>query len=195
MDNAKMRSICHQWGIDDVNIFASATLQRPYNPNKAVHLTGTLTAEDIYRMQMVTKDRVSKFLSDTSKIPKELIFVGRTLNLIRSNNKHFGSPVNRVNIMVMWAIRGLGKSGAVWADGRDSTSMLQTWFISPLHMLQFRIHLAAISTAFYFSKLMEWVQKIMGWQRITFEDQLDKQMIQGLRDKFGIVVNESNFMA
>lgn len=46
-------------------------------------------------------------LGDASKFPDELIFLGRNMNLVRSINKRLGSVINRVNVMVKFAVKGL----------------------------------------------------------------------------------------
>ncbi len=69
-----MQALCSSWGIEDLNMFASATLQRPFNRAKAVHLAHeNMSLKDIYDMQMRGKERIKQFLSDTEKIPKELV--------------------------------------------------------------------------------------------------------------------------
>lgn len=45
-------------------------------------------------------------MQDTTKFPDELIFIGRNMNLVRSLNKKLGSPVNRVNVMAKYAVKG-----------------------------------------------------------------------------------------
>lgn len=47
-------------------------------------------------------------MSDMNKFPKELMFVGRNMNLVRSLNKRIGSVINRINIMAKYAVIGLG---------------------------------------------------------------------------------------
>lgn len=56
---------------------------------------------------MKFKEDFRKMLGDTSKFPDELIFIGRNMNLVRSINKRCGSPVNRINIMAKYSVKGL----------------------------------------------------------------------------------------
>jgi len=46
-------------------------------------------------------------LGDTTKFPEELVFIGRNMNLVRSINKKMGSVINRINVMVKYAVQGL----------------------------------------------------------------------------------------
>ncbi|RIA79080.1 ABC1 family-domain-containing protein [Glomus cerebriforme] len=38
MDNDMIHQICHEWGINDPEMFASATLMKPYRPKTALHI-------------------------------------------------------------------------------------------------------------------------------------------------------------
>lgn len=58
-----------------------------------------VSMDELYELQMRAKSKIKEMLSDTASIPRELLFVGRNMNLIRSNNKYLGSPVDRVCIL------------------------------------------------------------------------------------------------
>ena len=53
------------------------------------------------------KDRVREFLSNTEVLPRELLFIGRNMNIVRATNKLLGSPVNRIKVMADWAVRAI----------------------------------------------------------------------------------------
>ncbi|KAJ3198924.1 hypothetical protein HDU82_000867, partial [Entophlyctis luteolus] len=109
-DVEMVETIAKKWGIGDVQLFAIGTLQKPWSKkaglNGPVNLSrdvlhmddvkrdanGKLTPEQSAAMQEKMKERVKKYLENTDVIPRELIFVGRSLNIIRSNNKIYGSP-------------------------------------------------------------------------------------------------------
>lgn len=201
-----MESITRNWGIEDVNIFASATLQRPYSPNKAVHLGHQIISNaDVYRMQMVAKERVRKFLSDTEKIPKELIFVGRNLNLVRGNNKFLGSPVNRVNIMVKWAVKSEGSDWSFWDDKKSEKEVgsatklithLKQVVYPRMNFWVFRIQLAILSLSFHITRTIQRIGEfITGTRWAGFEDVMDQKMTDALKQKMGIVVSPESFSA
>jgi aarF domain-containing kinase len=208
LDLPQMERICHDWGIQDMSIFASATLQRPFNPRKAIHITSAqrVSMEDLYHLQVHNKERIKKFLSDTEKIPLELIFVGRTLNLVRSNNKYFGSPVNRINLMAEWAVQGLGSDWSYWARNSDGQQRAELQRGSLLQMLRdsiyprmnywwFRMNLMWISVGFHLNRTVQWVGEWLTGKRMKgFEDRMDSQMIQAMRN-MGIVVNSDSFEA
>src|SRR5579871_6864976 len=116
MDTDTINKICYEWGINDPEMFASATLMKPYKPKTALHIASNtkISLQDAYKMQMAIKERLRKFLANTELIPRELIFVGRNMNIVRSLNRELGSPVNRINIMGHWAVNGLGSDWSNW---------------------------------------------------------------------------------
>jgi aarF domain-containing kinase len=197
MDNMELRSITADWGIEDVTLFASATLQRPYDPQKAVHLSSeTITLRDVYKMQMMSKDRLRQFLSDTDKIPRELIMIGRNMNLVRSNNKEFGSPVNRINIMALWAVRGLGSDWSSWDNGgaasadRGLFTAARESIYPRFNYWLFRCRLFALSLTFYMTRLVQQIKEMAtGSRGRGFEDVLDAQMAAAIKDKIGIDIH------
>ena len=102
MDEGELTRICKAWGVADSEFFASLQLLKPYTPKRGgVHLNST-TREDVLKFQVEAFDRVKALLGDSERVPRELILLGRNLNIVRANNKGMGSPVNRVNIMAKW---------------------------------------------------------------------------------------------
>jgi ribosomal protein S18 len=70
----KLQEISSSWGIPDVSIFASLTLQKRFmSKNEKIiprTATGKLTKEEIYERQIMVKKRIQEFLGDTEIIPK-----------------------------------------------------------------------------------------------------------------------------
>jgi len=52
------------------------------------------------------KDDFRRVMAEVKLFPKELLFVNRNMNLVRSVNKKCGSLVNRVNVMARFAAEG-----------------------------------------------------------------------------------------
>jgi aarF domain-containing kinase len=182
-----LNQICSEWGIHDVNMFASATLQKPYNPNKVLHLNEKISAQDVYEMQLNAKDRLKKFLADTEKIPLELIFLGRTLNLLRSNNKFLGSPVNRINIMANWAAKGLGTPDL---KNKGFISRLRGSFEPNVQYFVFNGQLLLLSMGFYFNRILQLIRQWWTHKREGgFEDVLDKQFAASIEQQLGTKIN------
>ncbi|KAK9766700.1 hypothetical protein K7432_004037 [Basidiobolus ranarum] len=208
MDTKTLEGICQGWGIQDVNMFASATLLRPYNGKQAVHITSKPTTQDVYEMQIQLKQRAKQFLSNTELIPRELIFIGRNMNIVRSNNKVLGSPVNRINMMAQWAVKGLGSDWSQWygEDGlmRDpNASTFRIWYKQLVTAIRggvsywtFQIALFAISTTYYASQLWRSANKLLfGKDTGSFEDMLDNQVRNVLSNELGVVLDENAFDA
>jgi aarF domain-containing kinase len=68
LDIKTMTKICTDWGIHDPNMFASITLQRPFSPNKAVHVQN-IDVKDMYELQNEMKERIKHFLQYQSLFP------------------------------------------------------------------------------------------------------------------------------
>ena len=113
-DNSTIGEITKSWGINNPDIFASATLMRPYTggDNSTSNslrrpLSGKEQQEQAYEMHQKMRKGIKSMLSDETKWPKELIFIGRNLRIVQGNNQFLGSPVNRIKITGNWASRSL----------------------------------------------------------------------------------------
>lgn len=113
-DNRTIGEITKSWGINNPDIFASATLMRPYtggdnstSDSLKRPLTGKEQQERAYEMHQKMRKGIKGILSDETKWPKELIFIGRNLRIVQGNNQFLGSPVNRIKITGNWASRSL----------------------------------------------------------------------------------------
>ncbi|KAJ3293632.1 hypothetical protein HDU79_000126 [Rhizoclosmatium sp. JEL0117] len=121
-DIEKVEAVVNKWGIRDVQLIAMAILQRPWSKSTGLEtknilqdvlqapperdpITGKLSQEQKLDVQRKMKERLQQYLTNSDSIPRELIFIGRNLNIIRSNNKLYGSPVNRINLMGAYAIK------------------------------------------------------------------------------------------
>ncbi|KIW03368.1 uncharacterized protein PV09_05576 [Verruconis gallopava] len=113
-DNATIKEIVNSWGVNNPDIFASATLLRPYEGGDGSttaelrkDLVGKTDRERAYEMQMKMRAGIKQILGDETKWPRELIFIGRNLRIVQGNNQFLGSPVNRIKITGLWASRAL----------------------------------------------------------------------------------------
>ena len=113
-DNSTLQKIIESWGMRNADIFASATLMRPYtggdNSTSAEIRKGLKGKEQIdraFEAQQKMKHGIKEILADEKKWPQELIFIGRNLRIVQGNNQYLGSPVNRIRITGEWASRSL----------------------------------------------------------------------------------------
>eukprot|EP01064_Diplonema_japonicum_P032497 TRINITY_DN6122_c1_g4_i1.p1 TRINITY_DN6122_c1_g4~~TRINITY_DN6122_c1_g4_i1.p1 ORF type:complete len:517 (+),score=51.25 TRINITY_DN6122_c1_g4_i1:53-1603(+) len=109
-DGKSLKEVCDIWGITDADFFASMTQMRPYKSSKGssqVDKSVKLSSEDMAKIHLKIKEKLSSILRDTAAFPRELLFVGRALNYLRSHNWCHGSIVNRVKILGVSAADGL----------------------------------------------------------------------------------------
>ncbi|KAI9208141.1 ABC1 family-domain-containing protein [Polychytrium aggregatum] len=200
--------IATSWGIHDAQMFASATLQRPWKPGQMLHVEQKTSVNNLFQSQLEAKKRVKHFLSNTEKVPKELIFVGRNLNIIRSNNKALGSPVNRISIMANWAVKSLGNNWSVWTSNStlkpgDSPRGALARSLQLPGVVQARINYWRFQSMLFFMSLgffaARVVQNISWWvfgiRSSGFEDLIDSQFKSAMKDQFGIELDPAVFDA
>mmetsp|Transcript_66782 Transcript_66782/g.157270 ORF Transcript_66782/g.157270 Transcript_66782/m.157270 type:complete len:585 (+) Transcript_66782:37-1791(+) len=139
--------ICRSWGIvdhDAMELFASLTQfrrvrlglrgfdaaaslfgnqpKKQKKPDLVPHMPQKLSAKALAEAQTKLKARVKQILGDTAAFPRELIFVARSLNMIRSANFALGSAVNRVAILAECAA-----AGAALNDGSLASRRVAVW--------------------------------------------------------------------
>jgi hypothetical protein len=67
----KLTEISSSWGIPDVSIFASLTLQKRWSKGEPVRKKiAELTKDELYERQIAVKKRLQEFLGNTEIIPK-----------------------------------------------------------------------------------------------------------------------------
>lgn len=175
-DQETMIDITKQWGVKASELFASATLLRPYEGEETKRflreLEGKSQDERHYIMQQRMKNTMRDFLSDEDKWPKELIFIGRNMRIVQGNNQYLGSPVNRIRMMGEWASKGLYTDPDLPLGQR----LLNAW-----RHLVFKVVMAATDVAFYFFK----IRQTVGWGG-GMEDEVDKRMRDIMGQDFGV---------
>ncbi|KAK6383314.1 hypothetical protein LTR65_010299 [Meristemomyces frigidus] len=153
-DNATIARITRdEWGINAPDIFASATLMRPYEGGDGKTLADIRAMsqkeqkERQFEMQQKMRQGIKDILANQDKFPQELIFIGRNLRIVQGNNQFLGSPVNRVKITGTWASRALAESA--------EASWRVRWREYGRHLL-FRLVLTGTDVVFYWSKVRQW---------------------------------------
>lgn len=152
-DNASIRAIVSSWGVNNPDVFASATLMRPYQGGDNSTLEalraeakGKDQAERAFELQSKGRDAIKSILGDEDKWPRELIFIGRNLRIVQGNNQFLGSPVNRVKITALWASRALAESKEL--SGRERWA---NW----IRHLRFRVVLLVSDVVFLWSRVRQ----------------------------------------
>lgn len=184
-DNKTLGDIVQGWGINNADIFASATLMRPYTGGDNTvsgeikkGLTGKEQAERAFEMQQKMRKGIKSILGDEKKWPQELIFIGRNLRIVQGNNQFLGSPVNRIKITGNWASRSL-------VDSPDLSygEKIKNYG----RHLVFKLVLFSTDVVFYTSKVRQYFGFGGG-----MEDEIEAQMKHMAKD-FGVELNHSVF--
>ncbi|CAO3634370.1 unnamed protein product [Cunninghamella blakesleeana] len=193
LDLKTLSNVCSEWGIHDVDMFASITLQKPFVPDKAVHIQQT-SLHDIYQYQTDMKARLKNFLENQEQFPRELIFLSRNMEIVRGNNKLVGSPVNRINIMAKWAVRGIDDNQKRVFESKGQ--WLRYKIQSTLRRLIFNMTLIVMSVSFWIIKFRQATSKtLLGKPSLGFEDLVDQRMKEQMYLQYGIEVDENMFDA
>lgn len=185
-DNAAITSITASWGVRAPDLFASATLLRPYDGGDQRFRNGLMKgldpsmtpAERHYEMQRRMKQGAREVLGEGDKLPKELMFIARNMRIVQGNNQHLGSPVNRVKRMGEWASRSLFEDRQLPLAQRLGNA----W----RHLL-FKAVLTATDVAFYFFKIRQWLGRGGG-----MEDEMEKRM-KAVASEYGIELQHDVF--
>eukprot|EP00043_Microstomoeca_roanoka_P014111 m.139014 g.139014 ORF g.139014 m.139014 type:complete len:524 (+) comp15931_c0_seq2:222-1793(+) len=169
-----LTNVCREWGIMDGELFASMQLFRPFQANKkAVHVA-SVSREELLALQLRAKERVKELLSDTSKLPLELIILGRTMNILRGVNKQAGSIVNRINIFALRAVDGLH------VKEKRRVQTLRRW--------SFQVRLWLIEAAYYTTNFISRLREWFGYSSTRFENLLENTMAQSMEKRLGFRV-------
>jgi aarF domain-containing kinase len=185
-DNQTLGEIAKSWGIKNADIFASATLMRPYKggdlstSNQVMgDLNGTDNADRAYEVQQRMRAGIRDVLGDEKKWPRELIFLGRNLRIVQGNNQFLGSPVNRIKITGNWASRSL-------VDSPDLPfgSKVRNF---GRHLL-FKFVIFGSDVVFYAAKVRQYFGVGGG-----MEDEMESRLRGIAKDTFGVELNHGVF--
>lgn len=230
VDIATLERITTAWGMgkQSAELFASATLMRPWRKpktdeerEKEEEERKKNNGQPNYNKQ---KEMIKNFLVSVELVPKELIFVGRSMRIVQANNQVLHSPVNRINILARHAASALLTSDSPTllsifrphGKQKESSMMdrLKFWTSSRISFLTFRTTLLLLDGVFVGSALwrgLKWsynlffatithgpfskqARKTWNAQSGGFEDDLEQGMRQLAKDEFGVELDENAFM-
>ena len=173
-DMETLNKIGYEWGVKDIDFFASLQLIKPFSSKKGVIDTKTLNRKDLVRMQLDAKKRVQQVLGHTRTIPRHLIFVGRNMNIVRANNKDLGSAVNRVGILAEYAAKG---ASLIAEKGR-------------FYYYQYKMNMFGISLWYTWKSYWKSINEVIFGENskvTSFEEDIENQMKQFAKD-MGLIV-------
>jgi aarF domain-containing kinase len=182
-DNATLTSIATKWGIQFPDILASATLLSPYRGAPPPDPARLAEADDSFKAQMAIRDKLRNFLTDTEKIPLELIFLGRNMRIVQATNQLLGSPVNRPGLMADWASRGLQtrEGPTTWGE------RVRGW----VDHVRFRVTLRVLAFAFWVNR----VRQVVFGSEVGWEDVVQRQLKAVARANFGIELKDEALLS
>ena len=183
-DNKTLHEVVSNWGINNPDIFASATLMRPYEGgdrstiSRIQGLTEGEKKRRQFEMQQAMRKGVKEILGDEKKWPRELIFIGRNMRIVQGNNQYLGSPVNRIKITGNWASRALAEDQHLtWTERWANFG----------HHLTFKFVLLASDVYFYYSKFRQYLGKGKG-----MDDDMEQHM-RKMAKEYGIEMQHGVF--
>ncbi|KAG1782084.1 ABC1 family-domain-containing protein [Suillus placidus] len=192
-----IRNVTESWGVGEAGLFASAVLMRPVkigrangSSSRAEKANGNPGKElNAYEQSVRMKERLKRFLVDTDKMPKELIFLGRNMRIVQGNNQSLGSPVNRIKITAYWASRSLvtthERSSYAWWTRLDARELWRD--------VLFRTAMFSLDIVFWVSKIRQRVRALLGLTNGGFEDELERSVRGFARSTFGVEVGPGAF--
>lgn len=195
-DFETIRSISSEWGVGAPDLLASATLMRPYRHDPSTRHSERQEAkktekerkEEAYAAQLAIKEKLKSFLLDQEKIPQELLFIGRNMRIVQSNNQTLGSPVNRISITARWASASLSST-------RDQT--LPQRIRHSLSHFRFLVTVGLLDLGFWAFEMRRWVMSGFGLRKgyhtLGFEDEIQRNLKVMAKQNFGIEINETAF--
>ncbi|KAH8667654.1 ABC transporter [Tricladium varicosporioides] len=185
-DNNTLSEITSAWGVKAPDLFASATLMRPYEGGDSStkdritkDLKGKTPAERHYEVQERMRQGIRDILSEEENFPRELLFIGRNMRIVQGNNQFLGSPVNRIKMTGSWASRSL-------VDNKDLS--FGERFVNGWKHVLFKFVLLSSDVVFWTSKVRQWLGYGLG-----MEDDIERQMRFIAKDQLGVELNHGVF--
>lgn len=189
-DNATIGEIAEKWGIGNTDLFASATLLRPYQGGTkeiATLVSGSQNGGpgSAYEAHQQMRKKLAEFIIAQDRMPKELIFIGRNMRIVQGNNAALGAPVNRIKIIANWASYSLARSMRESGLGRSFRERLRGWW---RHVV-FKSVVAVIDGMWWAG----WV-RMKVWGGRGFEEEMEERMKRVVKEELGVELQEEVFL-
>lgn len=212
VDVPVLEKITTHWGMDpaSADLFASATLMRPWSRGQKETEMPDETSE--LSRQRGMKDKLKSFLVNVELVPKELIFVSRSMRIVQANNQALGSPVNRLNVLARHAADALiqERTSTLWKvispptnESQDLSARFREWATNRRAYITFHMVLLLVDVAFQLSRFAHWFRWVFSYLPFTpngprtrggFEDDLEAQMRELARNEFGVELDADSFV-
>ncbi|TGZ77837.1 ABC1-domain-containing protein [Ascodesmis nigricans] len=186
-DNDTIQRIAEKWGIGNSDLFASATLLRPYQggTREIATIVGGREAggpATPYEAHQLMRQKISEFIINQEAMPQELIFIGRNMRIVQGNNQALGAPVNRIKIIANWASYALTRSVREAGLERGFAERVKAW---GRHLL-FKTVVLGLDFAFWWGKIRQVV-----WGGMGFEEEMEARMKRVAKEEFGVELQDN----
>jgi aarF domain-containing kinase len=117
LDFATIGEVASLWGFGNAEMFTRASTVRSSSERRhSPTAKGDQPFEDdSFEAKDMERQQFQDFMKDVTKIPLELIFLGRTMRILQGCNRLFNSPVNRVKILAYSASRALAEEHTTYS--------------------------------------------------------------------------------
>lgn len=123
-------NILTAWGMEvDEMVMAFAGVTDMNSLVVQNHISRVQNATAFERQEMM-RDRLRQFLKSTDKFPLSLVFVMRSMRIVAGLNMNFGSPVNRLSILVQEAERSVDQFVAESGEEDTFSEWLMRMWVS-----------------------------------------------------------------
>ncbi|MBW0493179.1 hypothetical protein O181_032894 [Austropuccinia psidii MF-1] len=199
LDIRSIEGIAKGWGIANTDLFASATLLKPFQISMSPTSNDKKLKPKIsaYESSLKIKETMKTLLENEALIPQELIFIVRCMRMMQGNNQALGSPTNRINILAHAAAAGM-RINAPQADFNPNTAittMLKVWMVNFVHVWTLKLTLFFVDLGFLITQVRQWWLKAVRRQTRGegFEDLLEHQLENFAKEEFGVSLNDNAF--
>ncbi|KAI9625859.1 hypothetical protein H4Q26_016107 [Puccinia striiformis f. sp. tritici PST-130] len=213
LDTDSIERIAQGWGIANSDLFASATLLRPFKARAPSVQDGPLrgSPNSGYESSLKIKETMKTILENEALIPQELIFIVRCMRMMQGNNQVLGSPTNRINILAHGAAAGMminaPPPSSLLSAGVGLPTVIRGWVEGIVKLWKFRTVLILVDIGFFFTQVRQWwLTQVIGdtldsnrnrnnkKSQEGFEDILQRQLENLAKEEFGVTLDDSAFM-
>ncbi|GMF00926.1 unnamed protein product [Ambrosiozyma monospora] len=96
----KVQEIMSNWGINADEIMLAMSTGKGHESEEIKKHMEKMKNLSHYQRQLILKERMKMFFDNTDKFPLALTFVMRSMRIVQGLNKNFGSPCNRIGMLV-----------------------------------------------------------------------------------------------
>lgn len=177
-DDVGLQKVSDEWGMNNANAWADASLMRPYKtPEGQSDSTWQRSKETKEERKERMIAEAASYLGEEGLFPQEIVFLERNIAIVQGNNRFLGSPVNRIKLIGLCALRAVKK------DGEEQTTMRQA--------LTMRVALMSLDFVFWWSQIRQYFGYGSGFEEDLkdSEDRQLKEMKDAMAEMLGITVD------